>query len=162
MDPVSDEKEAVNAEAGFLGTGWSFPPRFSAGGADVLMTSAEEDIRASLEILLGTRQGERLLNPRYGLDLHEVLFEPNSTTTLTLLEDRMRLAFLIHEPRITLLSLRIDSPDSNAGALRVSIEYQVRATNSRFNLVYPFYQHDSNEMRALTGARDGSPPRGQP
>lgn len=134
----------------FLGTGWSFPPRFTAGG--VTMTSEEADIRASLEILFGTAPGERFLEPKYGLDMHELMFEPMSTTLRTLLADRVRTAILIYEPRIKLVDLQIDSPDPNEGSLRVALEYEVRSTNSRFNLVFPFYRTDSNEVRASVGA----------
>lgn len=138
----------------FLGTGWSFPPEFVQNGRGVVMTKDEEDIRTSLEILFGTLQGERFMLPRYGLKPHELLFEPASTTMKAFLEDRIRLAMLIHEPRIRLLSIEVDSPDPNAGATRISLDYEVRATNSRYNLVLPFYRHDSNEMiGALVGRR---------
>lgn len=111
------------------------------------MTEEEEDIRASLEILLGTAAGERFLNPRYGLDLHEVLFEPMGTTAKTLLKDRMKYAILIYEPRINLLSIELDSSGEMDGRISIRLEYEVRSTNSRYNLVYPFYSTDSNEVR---------------
>jgi len=130
----------------FLGTGWSFPPSFAGGG--VAMTADEADIHASLAILFGTAAGERLFAPKYGLDMHELLFEPMSTTMRTLLLDRVRTAILIYEPRIKVLELAVDSPDPNAGNLHIRLDYSVRATNSRFNLVFPFYRTDSNELRA--------------
>ncbi len=134
----------------FLGTGWSFPPSFSKGG--VVMTEDEEDIQASLQILFRTAPGERFLQPTYGLDMQAPMFEPMSTTLRTFLIDRVRTAILIHEPRITLINLQIDSPDPHDGSLRVLLEYEVRATNSRFNLVFPFYISDSNEFRAAIAA----------
>ena len=130
----------------FLGTGWSFPPRFSRSG--VVMVSNEADIHESLVILFGTVAGERLFEPKYGLDMHEMMFEPMSTTMRTLLLDRVRTAILIHEPRIKVITLSVDSPDPNTGQLNIQLDYEVRATNSRFNLVFPFYKTDSNELRA--------------
>ena len=56
----------------------------------------------------------------------------------TALADRARIAILLYEPRIDLVDLQIDSPDPNDGTLRILLEYVVRATNSRFNLVFPF------------------------
>src|SRR5689334_14975444 len=135
-----------DAHPSFLGTGWSFPPEFTRNGRDVVMTSDEEDIRASLEILFGTVRGERFLVPQYGLKPAELLFEPASTTMKAFLKDRITTAILIHEPRIRVLSLEVDTRDPNAGALWISLDYEVRATNSRYNLVYPFYRYDSNEM----------------
>lgn len=140
--------ESGERYASFLGTGWSFPPRFAGSGA--VMVANEADIHESLLILFGTAAGERLFAPRYGLDMHELMFEPMSTTMRTLLLDRVRTAILIHEPRIRVLTLSIDSTDPNTGQLNIQLDYEVRATNSRFNLVFPFYKTDSNELRAAS------------
>jgi len=142
------DETPIDPATSFLGTGWSFPPEFAAGSGEVLMTADEADVEASLRILFGTAAGERFLEPRYGLDLREIQFEPMSTTLRTFLEDRVRTAILLHEPRIRLLALEIDSPDPQAGTLAIRLDYEVRATNSRFNLVFPFYRTDGNERRA--------------
>jgi len=138
----------------FLGTGWSFPPRFSASGA--VMVANEADIHESLVILFGTVAGERMFEPKYGLDMHEMMFEPMSTTMRTLLLDRVRTAILIYEPRIKVITLSVDSPDPNTGQLNIQLDYEVRATNSRFNLVFPFYKTDSNELRAAMVRAQGA------
>lgn len=145
--------DRVDEYRSFLGTGWSFPPTFRNG--TVVMTADEEDIQASLQILFRTAPGERFLQPKYGLDMNALMFEPMSTTLRTFVADRVRTAILIYEPRIKLLNLQIDSPDPDGGSLRILLEYEVRATNSRFNLVFPFYRSDSNEVRAAVdgGAR---------
>ena len=139
--------------SGFLGTGWSFPPRFakSAGVGGVAMVSDELDIEESLRILVGTRRGEREFFPEYGLDLHELVFEPMSTTMRALLEERVKLAILVHEPRIEPFGTRVLSVDPHGGRLDIEIDYRVRATNSRYNLVFPFYASDSNEIARGAG-----------
>lgn len=147
-----NEDESKQLRTSFLGTGWSYPPEFVLETGQVLMTSDEEDIEASLKILLGTTLGERFLNPKYGLDLHEMLFDPMSTTMATFLQDRARIALLIYEPRINLLALELDTSAQLEGRVALVVNYEVRATNSRFNLVYPFYLGDGNEMRASLGA----------
>lgn len=134
----------------FLGRGWAFPPVFE--GTGVRMVDDETDIRQSLQVLFGTRPGERLLRPDYGLDLTPLLFEPLSTTMRTLLEDRIRVTVLVHEPRIVLLELVLDDSRALEGLLQIRLVYSVRSTNSRFNLVHPYYLGDANELRAsLTG-----------
>jgi phage baseplate assembly protein W len=147
--PERDETP-IDSPSSFLGTGWSFPPEFprDAGGTTgaVAMRDAEEDVQESLHILFGTARGERVLNPNYGLDLHEFQFGSVGTTMRTLLEDRIRLAILVHEPRIDLLSVEVTTPGEEDGTLHVELDYVVRATNTRFNLVYPFYQRDANEL----------------
>jgi phage baseplate assembly protein W len=136
----------TDGNAPFLGTGWSFPPRFTTGG--LAMSSGEADVEESLRILFSTAPGERPLQPKYGLDLHGLQFEALSTTMRTLLLDRVRTAILIFEPRVDVLGLDVNVPDPGAGRLVVSLDYVVRATNSRFNLVYPFYEGDANELTA--------------
>lgn len=130
----------------FLGTGWSFPPEFVQNGRGVVMTSDEEDIRASLEILFGTVRGERPMQSDYGLDPHELLFEPGGTTTREFLKDRIQTAILLHEPRIRLLGIELGSPETHSGTFSITIQYEVRGTNSRYNFVYPFYEHDGSEI----------------
>jgi uncharacterized protein len=149
MDPETPH----DASTSFLGTGWSFPPEFAAASGEIVMSADEEDIAESLRILFGTAPGERFLQPKYGLDLREIQFEPMSATLRTFLKDRVRVAILLYEPRIRLLALEIDSPDPHAGTLNVVVEYEVRSTNSRFNLVFPFYRTDSNELRAAVAAQ---------
>ena len=135
----------------FLGTGWSFPPEFSRARAGVRMVADEDDVRQSLVVLFGTALGERFLRPRYGLDMHEMLFEPVSTTTKTYLEDRVRTTILVYEPRIDLLAVALDTTALPEGRVTLVVEYAVRATNSRYNLVYPFYLSGGSEVRADLG-----------
>lgn len=136
-----------------LGKGWGFPPEFVPERGGVRMVEDEKDIEESLRILFGTRRGERMFLPKFGLDMHEQVFEATSTTMRALLADRMKMALLIYEPRIDVLSLRIEMPDPHAGYVAISIDYEVRATNSRYNLVYPYYLSDSNEVRASVSAQ---------
>ncbi len=139
----------------FLGTGWSFPPEFTPDNGEVVMTSDEADIEESLKILLGTAFGERFLNPKYGLDMHELLFEPMSTTMKTFIKDRVRTSILVYEPRINLLSLELDTSAEYEGKISILVEYEVMATNSRYNLVYPFSISDSSEVKDTGYFRNG-------
>lgn len=130
----------------FLGIGWSFPPEFEPG-VGVLMSADERDIRESLHILFQTGLGERLFQPKYGLDLAALSFEPISTTMKTLLEDQFRISIMIWEPRITLLRLSLDTSSQILdGKILLDVDYAIKATNSRFNLVFPFYTSDGNEI----------------
>jgi uncharacterized protein len=133
----------------FLGRGWSFPPQFLLETGEVAMTADEEDIHASLKILFGTAIGERLFEPEYGLDMQEMLFEPISTTMETYVIDRIKVAILIYEPRIEVLRLDLDTTAQNEGRMNIVLEYLVRTTNSRYNLVYPFSMTDGNEVRNI-------------
>ena len=135
----------------FIGSGWSFPPEFKAVSGEVVMTTDEEDIEASLRILLGTTAGERFLRPKYGLNLQEMLFEPMNVTARTFLRDRITTMILVYEPRIKLNALDIEVSRIQEGIVRITISYTIRSTNSRFNLVYPYYLNDGNEVSARLG-----------
>ncbi len=127
-------------EQSFLGTGWSFPPEFQKENKTVKMLTDEDDIKSSLEILLSTRLGERIMVPGYGCNLDELLFKPLNLTLKTYVIDLIKTAILYHEPRIEVNKIAINSNSELEGELLILLEYTVRTTNSRKNMVFPFYK----------------------
>ncbi|BCL33733.1 GPW/gp25 family protein [Nostoc sp. MS1] len=123
----------------YLGTGWGFPPTFDPAVKGVQLVSAEDDIRQSLEILLSTNLGERVMQPTYGCNLHDLLFEPFSPTVASSIKEIIRIAILYHEPRILLNQLDLQLDDQIQGVIYITLDYTIISTNSRFNFVYPFY-----------------------
>ena len=136
----------MNERKSFLGTGWSFPPTFTKNPCQVVMVSDEEDIRQSLEILLSTRHGERVMQPEYGCNLDVLLFEPINTSLTTFVKDLIEKAILYHEPRIDLKKININTEQVLEGLLLIELEYVIRSTNSRYNLVYPFYLKEAEQQ----------------
>jgi phage baseplate assembly protein W len=128
-----------NLERAFLGTGWSFPPTFSRAGGGVEMVSEERDIRESLWVLFCTALGERVMVPEYGTALWQLVFQNVTTSLMTQIEDAVRQAILYWEPRIDVDAVTVEPDASVAGLVLVTVEYTVRSTNARSNLVYPFY-----------------------
>lgn len=131
----------------FLGTGWSFPPQFDSATNAVEMTSDEADIQFSLQILLSTRQGERVMVPDYGCNLDEMVFEPMTTTFKTYISEMVKTAILHYEARIDLNSVIVDDSNEVNGVIVLIINYTVRSTNSRFNFVYPYYKLEGTEVK---------------
>lgn len=134
----------------FLGIGWSFPPTFTPGPQPLAMTQREDDIEASLHILLTTRVGERVMEPKYGCNLDAYLFESLDTTTKTIIEDKVRTAILYFEPRIDAKKITINADRELEGIILIEVEYVVRATNSRLNFVFPYYKNEGTELDLLT------------
>ena len=130
----------------FLGRGWSFPPEFSKESRSVKMLEDEVDIKSSLQILLSTRLGERIMVPGYGCNLEELLFSPLNLTLKTYVIDLIKTAILYHEPRIDVKKIDIDPTDELNGVLLINIDYIIRSTNSRMNMVFPFYKEEGNEL----------------
>ncbi|TSE09820.1 GPW/gp25 family protein [Aquimarina algiphila] len=127
----------------FLGNGWAFPPSFSGGGADVGLTSGEEDIKQSLQILLSTSLNERMMHPDFGCDLTQFLFEEMDQRFATELSNMVSRALLLHEPRIQVNAVDVADIDPEKGMVQIAVDYIVRTTNNRFNLVYPFYVNEA-------------------
>ena len=122
----------------FLGVGWAFPPRIDAAGA-VAESVYEQDIREAIRIILGTSPGERVMRPEFGAGLDRFLFEPVNPTTVTRLQRQVREALVTWEPRIDVEDVTVSPEGSPPVVLMVELDYRVRATNARANLVYPFY-----------------------
>jgi uncharacterized protein len=135
----------------FLGRGWSFPPQFEKNAKTVVMLEDEEDIRSSLEILLSTAVGERVMDVNYGCNMDELIFESLSTSMLTIIKDKIERAILFFEPRIevTKLDLNTDPVNILEGRVLIEIEYIISATNSRYNFVYPFYVNEGTEIQTI-------------
>lgn len=136
----------MEAEQDFLGIGWSFPPEFKASTKAVAMLTDEADIKSSLEILLTTKIGERIMQPKYGCNMDELLFNPLNQTLKTFVSELIRTAILYHEPRIDVEKIDITKGDDLIGELLVLIDFKVRATNSRINMVYPLYKQEGTDL----------------
>jgi len=122
----------------FLGTGWKFPLQLSKEGGLVL-SRLEEDIKEAIWIILSTAPGERLMHPDFGCAIHDLVFAPNNTSTASLARFYVEEALVGWEPRIDIEEVEVQADPLNRNQLLISINYRVRTTDSRFNLVYPFY-----------------------
>jgi phage baseplate assembly protein W len=131
------------AEHAFLGTGWSFPPAFGPGGAEVQTVFGVEDVEQSLAILLATRRGERVMQENFGCDLSEFQFGEISQGLIGRVRSIVADAILHHEPRIAVNEIEVSEQGMRDGLLLIRIDYTVRATNSRYNMVYPFYLQEA-------------------
>jgi len=136
----------MESKKGFLGTGWSFPPEFKKSTKSVVMISDEKDIKSSMEILLSTKVGERIMQPKYGCNLDELIFNPLNRTLKTYVSELIKTAILYHEPRIDVVQIDITKGDDLQGELLVILDYKIRATNSRINMVYPFYKGEGTDL----------------
>ncbi len=137
----------MSNNTGFLGKGWSFPPEFNRHARSVKMVSEEEDIRESLRILILTAPGERMMQQAYGCGLKQMVFEEMNESTETEIKDLIQRAVLFYEPRITLNKIEIDIEAMDQGFLSIGLYYTIRTTNSRSNMVFPFYYKEGTGLR---------------
>jgi uncharacterized protein len=124
--------------ADFLGIGLGFPVAPAPDG-ELELVVAEDDIRQALRLILETEHGERVMRPTFGAGLRSFMFEPLSAGTMTLVRQRVEEGLTAWEARIDLREVSVTVGDRALGRLDVNVAYVVRATNTFYNLVYPFY-----------------------
>jgi phage baseplate assembly protein W len=131
---------SFDGEPSYIGRGIAFPLRFENGS--MVMTTGTDDIDRGIRVVLSTAPGERVMRPAFGCNIWSLLFEPINANTLGLMEEAVREALSRWEPRIDVMAVEA-VPDaagtSGDGLVRIEINYRVRVTNDRRNLVYPFY-----------------------
>lgn len=129
----------MDEQRSFLGRGWAFPPSFDRISMSVNMVSELEDIIQSMRIILGTIPGERVMQPTFGCQLRRMVFERVDTAFINELNDIIRMALLSFEPRVKFLAAEVLEENTLEGKVVVDISFSVIITNTRHNIVYPFY-----------------------
>ena len=127
----------ANSTKAFLGVGWSFPVK--PVGGRLRFAAYEADVEQAIQIILLSERGERPMLPEFGGGLRNFLFEPNSPATRHAIEHVVRASLIDWEPRISLDRVEVTSDEIEPNLLLIHVDYVVRATNSFYNRVYPFY-----------------------
>ena len=133
----------------FLGRGWSFPPSFLDHSESLEMVEEEEDIKQSLYLLISTIPGERIMKPKYGCDLHKIVFKQLTSATRSEIIDMVSIAILRYEPRITVEEIQVEMSNEDYGMISITVIYEIRKTNSRDNIVYPFYFKEGTNVQGM-------------
>ena len=132
----------ISVQDDFLGRGWAFPVGLAVDD-EIAMVADAEDIRQSIRIILETDPGERVMRPDFGAGLRRLLFEPITTNTLALVQQRVEDALTTWEPRIDVIDVAVSADEAPSGVLLITIQYSIRTTNTFYNLVYPFYLQEA-------------------
>lgn len=131
-------------ERAFLGTGMKFPPQIDPGTGRFALSSGPQNVKESVYIILMTNRGERWLDPDFGSEIMRYTFMDTSLTMLNLLSSDLRTLLMEQEPRISDVTVDID-PEVKDGCMLVNVAYTVADTNTRDNLVFPFYLNAGGE-----------------
>ena len=131
-------------ERAFLGAGMKFPPQIDPGTGRFALSSGLQNVKESVYIILMTNRGERWLDPDFGSDIMRYTFMDTSLTMLNLLSSDLRTLLMEQEPRISDVTVDID-PEVKDGCMLVNVAYTVADTNTRDNLVFPFYLNAGGE-----------------
>lgn len=134
-----------NNDRSFLGIGWNFPPTFRREWYGVEMLVEEDDVRSSMQIILSTITGERVMLPTFGANLHLHVFDTMNAQDIALIEKIVKEALVFHEPRIILDAI-VTTPDQANDVLLIDIAYTIITTNTRYNYVFPFYIKEATNI----------------
>ena len=129
----------------FLGKGFAFPLSVDPVTGRMEMAEYEEDIKQAIYIIIMTRKGERVMRPDFGCSVHDYAFDTMDYENLTRVEEAVKDALILWEPRIRDIEVKAYVADGD-GKLNISINYVVRTTNNPYNLVYPFYINEGLEV----------------
>lgn len=121
----------------WLGTGFRFP-LLADGDGKLGYVGGLDLVRQSIETILDTEPGERIMLPSFGCGLRRYLMAPNTLTTRTAMAEDITVALDTWEPRIELTNVSV-SPDDNPTLVWIEISYVRLADRRPDNLVYPFY-----------------------
>jgi uncharacterized protein len=121
-----------------LGTGLAFPVAVDVNRG-IALAEGRRDVEQAIGIILATAPGERPMRPEFGCDIHSMVFERLSGATTGRMEHAIRAALDRWEPRIEVEEITFELGDPHTGELLIDIAYRLHSTNSRRNLIYPFY-----------------------
>ena len=116
--------------ASLYGKSLAFPPRVGANG-QMAWSEGEDNIRESIGLILRTRPGERLMLPEFGCSLERYLFEPNTISTLRLIQEEVKRAISRWEPRVRLDDIVVETNAKDVRGVDVTIFFTLVATQTR-------------------------------
>lgn len=122
----------------FLGVGTGFPLAVDPSTGAIVRAEYEESVRQAILVILGTAKGERVMRPDFGCGIHDLVFANATAATMGRITKDVHESLLRLEPRIDVTEVNVRLGDT-PNVLLIDIDYEVRATNTAFNLVYPFY-----------------------
>lgn len=143
MIPLIREKEDEmkdTIDEIIVGRGWAFPPGVNARGV-IALTNERSEIEQAIVIILSTPVGTRVMRPKFGSHLHELLFAPINVQTMAQARRYVEEALGMWEPRIQVTSVDVfpDLRDKGGACLQIEIHYEVKATHDPRSLIHPFY-----------------------
>ena len=134
----------ADTDKSFLGKGMKFPPQINPATGRFVTASAEESVKQSIYLILMTQVTERPLRPEFGSNIMSYTFMDKNAGRLNMVSRTIREQIVTQEPRVSDVSVDIDMGE-RSGVLIFNIDYTIAATNTRDNLVFPFYLNVTDE-----------------
>ena len=128
----------MTVDLDFIGSTIAFPLAVDETGA-IALVSGPDAIERSIIVVLSTAPGERVMRADFGCAIWNLLFDPINDNTLGLMAQSVRQALGQWEPRIDVDAVGATADRDDHTLVQIEVDYRIKATNDRRNLVYPFY-----------------------
>lgn len=125
----------------FIGAGWSFPMHTDSTGS-IALSSGDKEIVEAMRLILGTAFGERPMRPEFGCGIHDRVFDTVNSETFGAIRSDVEQSLDRWEPRINVTNVLVTPGEVGTSLLTclyVDVTYEVKGSNDRRNLVFPFY-----------------------
>jgi phage baseplate assembly protein W len=91
---------------------------------DILVIKNEDTIKRSVQNIVLTIVGEKPFEPDFGTNINDSLFELNTTVQAVGLEEQIRSALLLFEPRIANINVTV-SIEVDTNAMFATVQYDI-------------------------------------
>ena len=122
----------------FIGAGWAFPLGVDARGG-IALARREQEIEQAMRLILATYPGERPMRPEFGSRLRDYIFRSATVDSAAELSHEVHHALQRWEPRVDIEFVDVTIDPWERNKLYIDVHYQVKASNDKRNLVFPFY-----------------------
>jgi phage baseplate assembly protein W len=149
---------SVRVPASFLGKGWKYPFMFTQRtggvykGTSVSATDEVRHIEESINQILHTPIGSRVIRRDFGSLLHSIVFDPNDVTLDVQFEYMVRKALETWEPRVIVGPVSVDRTFWKEGQVELGITFRIIRTNVVRNMVFPYFLSVSQRKTWVTPA----------
>jgi phage baseplate assembly protein W len=110
---------------------------FKGGGVFPKTYSTKDQIKSNLINLLLTHKGERPLNPKFGTNLLDLIFEPIDNKIITDIQNQIIDNVRAYIPEITLTEIKI-TPDADQNKLFVAVSYILNLSGDKNKILIDF------------------------
>lgn len=131
----------------FLGQGIKFPIQVNKATGRFMMSTEEESVKESIYLILMTQKTERWVRPEFGSSILSYTFMDTSLTRINMMARELEDTILSQEPRISEVEVTVE-PRLSQGCLILNLSYLIATSNTRDNLVFPFYLYSETEGQA--------------
>jgi phage baseplate assembly protein W len=116
-----------------LGRSIAFPPHIGSDGR-VAWSEGSQNIRESIQIILQTEIGERLMLSSFGAGLRRFLFEPNTVANRRQIQEQVESALRQWEPRIRVQEVTVEANPDDPQQVTIALTYGLVTTGARDRL----------------------------